>query len=90
MANIKSAQKRILVTQKKTELNKSRKSQIRTYIRNFNNALENNNIDEAKKLLIIIDKNLKKAVAKNTVHKNTASREISRLTKKLNAAEKAV
>lgn len=90
MANIKSAQKRILVTQKKTELNKSRKSQIRTYMRNFNNALENNNIDEAKKLLIIIDKNLKKAVAKNTIHKNTASREISRLTKKLNVAEKAV
>ena len=39
MANIKSAKKRILVTQKRTALNKSNKSEIKTYIKKFDNAV---------------------------------------------------
>ena len=84
MANIKSAEKRIRVTEKKTEINKRRKSEIRTYIKKFDVALENGNIDEAKEILKIVDSKLKKAAVKNTIHKNEASRHVSRLTKKLN------
>lgn len=84
MANIKSAKKRIQTTKKKTALNRSRKSEIKTYIKKFDLAIENGNIEEAQELLKIIDKKLKRAAHKNVVHKNAASRKISSLTKKLN------
>lgn len=84
LANIKSAAKRILVSEKKTAVNKVKKSAIKTYIKKFDSALENNNIDEAKELLKITDKALKKASYENIIHKNAASRKISQLTKKLN------
>ncbi|MBW4827316.1 MAG: 30S ribosomal protein S20 [Clostridiaceae bacterium] len=87
MANIKSAKKRIGITARKTEVNKARKSEIKTYIKKFDQAVENDNLDEARELLKLIDKNLKKAVAKNTIHKNTASRKVSNLTRRLNAKE---
>lgn len=86
MANIKSAEKRILITEKKTALNKGKKTEIRTYIKKFEAAVDAGNFDEAKTILGILDKKLKKAVHKNVVHKNTAARKVSRLTKKLNQA----
>ncbi|MCF6460626.1 30S ribosomal protein S20 [Clostridium sp. Cult3] len=86
MANIKSAKKRIRTTEKRTAINKSRKSEIKTYIRKFDTAIENGNVEEARELLKIIDKKLKKATHKNIIHKNAASRKISHLTKKLNTA----
>ncbi len=85
LANIKSAEKRIRVIDKKTEINKSRKSEIRTYIRKFDEAVENGSFDEARELLKIIDKKLKRAATKNVVSKNAASRKVSRLTKRLNS-----
>lgn len=84
LANIKSAEKRIRTTKKKTTLNRSRKSEIKTYIKKFDLAVENENIEEAQELLKIIDRKLKRAAHKNVVHKNAASRKISSLTKKLN------
>ena len=86
MANIKSAEKRILVTEKRTALNKSRKSEIKTYIKRFDDAVANGNLDEARVLLNVIDKKLKRAAQRNIVHKNAVSRKVSRLTKKLNQA----
>jgi len=84
LANIKSAEKRIRTIKKRTALNRSRKSEIKTYIKKFDLALEKGNIDEAKELLKIIDKKLKRAACKNVIHKNNASRKISNLTRKLN------
>lgn len=84
LANIKSAEKRIKTINKKTALNRSRKSEIKSYIKKFELAIENGNIDEAKELLKVIDKKLKRAAHKNVIHKNNASRKISLLTKKLN------
>ncbi|NLJ79391.1 MAG: 30S ribosomal protein S20 [Tissierellia bacterium] len=84
MANIRSAKKRIRIAEKKTAVNRARKSEIKTHIKRFELALENNEIDEARELLKSIDKRLKKAALRNIVHKNAASRRVSRLTKKLN------
>ena len=84
MANIRSAKKRIRIAERKTAVNKARKSEIKTHIKRFELALENNEIDEARELLKSIDKRLKKAALRNIVHKNAASRRVSRLTKKLN------
>ena len=86
MANIKSAAKRILITEKKTALNKSRKTEIKTYIKKFENAVSKGELDEAKVLLKTIDKKLKRAAHKNVLHKNSVARKVSRLTKKLNSA----
>ena len=84
MANIKSAEKRIRTTAKKTAINRSRKTEVKTYIKKFNIAIENGNVDEARELLKVIDKKLKRAAYKNVIHKNAASRKVSRLTKELN------
>lgn len=84
LANIKSAKKRNIIAQKKTANNRVRKSEIKTHIKKFDEAVENGNTDEARELLKIIDKKLKKAALKNIVHKNAASRKVSVLTKKLN------
>jgi small subunit ribosomal protein S20 len=86
LANIKSAEKRILITEKRTAINKARKSEIKTYIKKFDKAIDNGNFDEAKALLRTIDKKLKRAAHKNVIHMNSASRKVSRLTKKLNSA----
>ena len=87
MANIKSAIKRIDVTKRQTIENKARKSEIKTYIKKFENAISTENYDEAKDLLKLIDKKLKKATSKNVIHKNTASRQLSQLSKKINLAK---
>lgn len=84
MANIKSAKKRIEVTKNKTQVNKIKKSEVKTYIKNFETALDQGNIDEAKELLKIVDIKLKRAAQRNIIHDNSASRTMSKLRKKLN------
>lgn len=86
MANIKSAEKRTRVIAKKTALNRARKSQMKTYIKKFEVALENGNYDDAKELLKVVESNLDKAASKNVISKNAASRKVSRLAKRLNSA----
>ncbi len=85
MANIKSAKKRINVNERKRLENKSRKSEIKTYVKKFQVDLDENNIDEARATLKIIDKKLKQAESKNVFHKNNVAKKVSKLTKKLNA-----
>jgi len=86
LANIKSAKKRILIINKKTEVNKSRKSEIKTYIKKFEVALAEGNYEKAKEYLTICEKKLYQAAAKNSIHKNAAARKVSRLTLRLNKA----
>ncbi|RKD30868.1 30S ribosomal protein S20 [Thermohalobacter berrensis] len=86
MANIKSAKKRIRVIKRKTAVNRIRKNEVRTYIRKFNDALDNGDIDKAKELFRIVEKKITRAAAKGTIHKSAASRKVSRLAKRLNKA----
>ena len=86
MANIKSAKKRILITEKRTALNKSKKTEIKTYIKKFESALNAGNVEEARVLIKAIDRKLKKAASKNIIHDNAVARRMSNLTKKLNKA----
>ncbi len=86
MANIKSAKKRILLTGKRTEINKGKRTEIKSYTKKFETALNNGNIDEARELIKVIDKKLKKAAQHNIIHDNAAARRLSSLTKKLNKA----
>ncbi|SHH27009.1 small subunit ribosomal protein S20 [Anaerosphaera aminiphila DSM 21120] len=84
MANIKSAIKRIDVANRNNERNKAMKTEVKSSIKKFEQALNAGNIDEARELLKLIDKKLKKAAHKNIIHQNAASRKMSRLTLKLN------
>ena len=84
MANIKSAIKRIDVAKRNSDNNKPVRTEMKNAIRNFNKAIDDDRIDDAKELLIVADKKLKKAANKNIIHKNQASRKLSRLAKKLN------
>ena len=86
MANIKSALKRIKVTEFKTRRNKMIISSLKTSIRKFEDSLKAGNIDEAKSLYRNAASIIDKAVSKGTLHKNTAARKKSRLAKKLNSA----
>ncbi|WP_027399354.1 30S ribosomal protein S20 [Anaerovorax odorimutans] len=86
MANIKSAKKRIKVINKKTAVNRRVKSHLKAIIKNFEAAIAENDFDTAKEKLALAEKKLMKAAAKGTIHKNAASRKVSRLTRRFNKA----
>lgn len=86
MANIKSAKKRILVIAKKTAINKSTKSALKTAERRLNEALEANDKAAAQAKFVHAEKKLMQAASKGTLHKKTAARKVSRLNKRLNKA----
>ena len=85
MANIKSALKRIKITKFKTRRNKIIVSSLKTSIRRFEVSVKAGNMNEAKELYQKVTSLIDKAVAKGTLHKNTASRKKSRLSKKIKA-----
>lgn len=85
MANIKSAQKRILVIETKTARNKAIKSKVKTAIKKVDAAVVANEKEVASANLLKAISEIDKATRKGVYHKNTASRKISRLTKAVNA-----
>lgn len=85
MANIKSAKKRIKVTEKKTLRNKMIKSALKTAIKKFEVAVEAKNKAEAATLYVEAARALDMSASKGVVHKNMAARKKSRLAAKLNA-----
>lgn len=87
MANIKSAKKRILVINKKTARNRRIKSHLKAILKNFESAINAGDMTTAKEKLALAEKKLMQAAAKNTIHKNAASRKVSRLTKRFNKAQ---
>ena len=87
MANIKSAKKRILIINKRTAKNRRIKSHLKAIVKNFDAALANSDFDTAKEKLALAEKRLMQAAAKGTIHKNAASRKVSRLTKRFNEAK---
>ncbi len=89
MPNIKSAKKRVRQTKKKNLRNIARKSAIKTAIKDMKDALESKDIVQAKELLKDIDAKLARAKSKGVIHPNTAARKMSRLAKKVSAAERA-
>lgn len=88
LANIKSAKKRIKVIQVKTARNRQTKSTVKTAVRRFEEALVGGNMEEAQSKFIFAEKKIMQAVAKGIFHKNTASRKVARLAKRLNDVTK--
>lgn len=84
MANIKSAKKRILVTETKAARNKSIRSEVKTAIKKVEAAVAANDKEAAKATLTTAISTIESACSKGVYHKNNAGRKVSRLTKLVN------
>ena len=85
MPNIKSAEKRVLVTEKKTMENKAIKSALKTQIKKFLAAVEAGNKEQATALYPETVSAIDSAVTKGILHKNNAANKKAKLAKKLAA-----
>ena len=85
MANTKSAIKRIRRISRQTTVNKSRKSRFRSAIKKMNLILDKKNKKEALTFLPKLNSELMKIAKTGVIKKQNASRNISRITKKINS-----
>ena len=84
MANIKSAKKRVLVAQRNTERNTAFKTSIKTAVKKALAVASSEDKSELNAALSKVYQLCDKAVSKGILHKNTAARKKSRLTKAIN------
>ena len=80
MANTTSAKKATRKIARRTIINKSRRTQMRGAVRTVEEAIERGDRDAALKAMAHAEPELMKAAQRNIVHRNTASRKVSRLT----------
>ena len=85
MAHSLSAKKRVRQNAKRNRINRARKSQVKTQIRSFEQALAGGNVEAASEQYRLVVEKLDKIASSSTMHKNTAARKKSRLAKKLNS-----
>jgi len=85
MANTKSAIKRIRKISKQTDVNKSRRSKYRSAIKKMNLLLESKNKKEALAFLPKLNSDLMRVAKTGIIKKKNASRNISRITKKISS-----
>ena len=84
MANIKSAKKRILVTETKAARNKAIRSEVKTSIKKVEAAVAANDKAAATEALKNATATISSASSKGVYHKNNAARKVSRLSKLVN------
>ena len=89
MPNIKSAKKRVLVNEKKTEQNKAIRSAVKTEIKKVELLIKENKLDTIKEALANAFAKIDSAASKNIYHKKNASNKKAKLAKKVDAALKA-
>lgn len=85
MANTPQARKRIRRNEARTTVNRNRVSRIRTLVKKVELALTAGDKDAATAAMVAMQPELARGVAKGVVHKNTAARKFSRLTKRVAA-----
>ncbi len=84
MANIKSAKKRILVTEKRTARNKAIRSEVKTAMKKVEAAVAANDKNAAVAELKAATSVIESACSKGVYHKNNAAHKVSRLSKLVN------
>ena len=85
MANTPQAKKRIRRNGRRTEVNRSRLSRIRSFIKAVEGAIETGDKKVANEALTAMQPELDRGVSKGVMNKNMASRKLSRLNKKVAA-----
>jgi small subunit ribosomal protein S20 len=88
MANTKSAKKAARQIEKRTEVNKSRRSRVRTHWRAVEEALAKGDAPAAKTAMAAAESETMRAVSKGVMHKNTGARKVSRLSQRVKALAK--
>ena len=83
MADHKSSKKRIIRNNKRNQINTNRKSRIRTSIKKVENLISDESKDKAQEAFKIAMPQIQKGVSKGLIHKNTAARKLSRLSKRI-------
>jgi small subunit ribosomal protein S20 len=85
MANTPQARKRIRRNDRRAEVNKARVSRIRTFVKKAETTIEGGVKEMSAESLKAAQAELMRGVAKGVLHKNTASRKIARLAKRVKA-----
>ncbi len=83
MANSPQAKKRARQNERRFAVNKARRSRIRTFLRNVEEAIESGDKEAAATALRAVQPELMRGVSKGIFHKNTASRKMSRLASRV-------
>ena len=83
MANTPQSKKRARQNEARFEVNKARRSRIRTYLRKVEEAIASGDAAAAKTALLEAQPELMRGVTKGVLHKNTASRKMSRLASRV-------
>ncbi len=83
MANTSSAKKRIRRDQRRTEVNRARRGRIRTFVRRVESAIESNDKEAAQVAFVAAEPEIMRGVTKGVLHRNTASRKVSRLAARI-------
>ncbi|GAA6212532.1 30S ribosomal protein S20 [Hyphomicrobiales bacterium 4NK60-0047b] len=85
MANTKSAKKAIRKIARKTAINKNRRSRMRTFIRQVEEAISAGDQTVAQQALVAAQPEIMRSAQKGILHKNSASRKVSRLSARIKA-----
>jgi small subunit ribosomal protein S20 len=85
MANSPSSKKRAAQAARRAQINKARRSRMRTYVRRVEEAIASGDQAAATEALRLAQPEIMRSVSKGVLHKNTASRKISRLAGRVNA-----
>jgi small subunit ribosomal protein S20 len=85
MANIKSAKKRARQRVRRTAVNKTRVSRIRTHVKNVEAAISRGDKEAARAALTAAQPELHSGVSKGVLHRNTVARKLSRLSARIKA-----
>jgi small subunit ribosomal protein S20 len=85
MANHRNAEKAARQTERRTKVNRDRVSRIRTFLRKVEEAISSGSKEAATTAIRAAEGEIMRGVSKGVIHKNTASRKVSRLTKRVKA-----
>ena len=83
MANTSSAKKRVRRDARRTEVNRARRSRIRTFVKRVENAIESNDKEAAQVAFVAAEPEIMRGVTRGVLHRNTASRKVSRLAARI-------
>ncbi len=83
MANTSSAKKRVRRDARRTEVNRARRSRIRTFVKRVETAIASSDKGAAQTAFAAAEPEIMRGVTKGVLHRNTASRKVSRLAARI-------
>jgi small subunit ribosomal protein S20 len=85
MPHHESAEKRLRQTEKRTAINRSRMSRVRTFVKKVETAIASGDKEAAQSAFRVAQPELHRATSKGVMHRNTVARKLSRLAARINS-----